>query len=831
MKKVKIRGRVTALFKFPDFKDENKNRTAHFLFLVICFALPGSLVILLVSIIFDWHEGVTASLTGFPLFIASFLFMHFKKLQTASLITLLALLLAALISIYYGTNIYDSALLIIPIVIILSGFLLQGVSFTIFSFISLLLFTADVMLSWHNFQKLPRPGTFYGRLILTLIFFTFILTIMKFFINYLVAVIEKSKINEEKFRTFTEKLEFGIFTYTEDGYFNYANDYASKMMGYSREELTRKKYIEFIHPDYRKLVEERAKARLSGENAIDNYELKVIFKDGSVHWVTLSANRINIQGKPLGLAGVFEITRRKELEQQLMEEKEQLLVTLRSIGDGVIVTDVNGSIVLLNRVAEKLTGWKTEAASGKALKDIFKVYNKLTGEELQNPVNRVKVSESVFNLTDNSVLISRDESEILIADSCAPIRDRESRIIGTVIVFRDITEKKKIEEQLEKARKLESLGILAGGIAHDFNNLLTGILGNISLMQMYLEGNSDSRLLESIKEAKKAAKRAGNLTQQLLTFSKGGSPILEVASLDSIIRENASFILSGSNVGYTINSEDNLWKVNIDTGQISQVIQNLVLNADQAMPHGGRIEINTRNISLGETQIIYGVNIPKGDYVSVEITDQGAGIPEEIQDKIYDPYFTTKETGNGLGLSTVYSIIKQHKCYIGFESYPGKGTTFYLYFPIADSGQIKRSRKEIKTAAAYNEPKALSGTVLIMDDEESVRKVAARMLKKLNFTADTAADGREALEKYRESMETGKKYNIVLLDLTVPGGMGGKETAAKILGIDHDACIIATSGYSNDPIMANYEDYGFKTVLKKPYDFEEIKSTIAGLLK
>jgi PAS domain S-box-containing protein len=487
---------------------------------------------------------------------------------------------------------------------------------------------------------------------------------------------------------------------------NYANDYFCTKTGYSREELLSKHFIELIHPDHKQLVMERAISRLSGDDVIDNYEIKVIFKDGSTHWIALSANKVNVQDKLLGLGGIFDITRRKELEQQILEEKEQL----------------------------------------------------------------------------------------------------------------------------EKAKKLESLGILAGGIAHDFNNLLTGILGNISLIDHYLEENNTTEIKASLRDVQQVVKRASNLTNQLLTFSKGGSPILKVVSLENIIRENTSFVLSGSNVNFNILTDTNLWYVNIDAGQISQAIQNLVINADQAMPNGGRIDIKLENIPLKHKKKVNGAEIPIGDYVLIEIKDSGQGISKEIINKIFDPYFTTKQKGNGLGLATVYSIIEQHGGYIYVESEQTQGTIFSLYLPKASKQNIEIKSEHSVPIMKTDNYSENQKKILIMDDEKSVQIVVEKMFMKLNFKVDLTNDGSIALERFKESLSSGEKYDIVLLDLTVPGGMGGKETISHIIKLDPTVFAIATSGYSNDPVLADYELHGFKEILKKPFTFTEIKKIVQKLI-
>ena len=360
---------------------------------------------------------------------------------------------------------------------------------------------------------------------------------------------------------------------------------------------------------------------------------------------------------------IHDITARKMAQEALAGEKERLAVTLRSIGDGVVTTDTSGNVVLLNKIAENLIGWSQAEAAGKHLDEVFTIINEKTRQKAENTVARVLTTGCIGELANHTILISRDGKERIIADSAAPIRDKESRIVGAVLVFRDITEKRKMEEELLKAQKLESIGILAGGIAHDFNNLLTAILGNISLSKMYV--SVGDKIHQKLCEAEKASLRARDLTQQLLTFSRGGAPVKKTSSIAEIIRDSTAFSLSGSKVTCTFSIPDDLWLVEVDDGQISQVINNIILNAEQAMPAGGVIEVACRNVQVGADD---NLPLPDGRYILLTISDQGEGIPEEALPRIFDPYFTTKDRGKGLGLSTVYSIVQNHDGHITVSS-------------------------------------------------------------------------------------------------------------------------------------------------------------------
>ena len=512
------------------------------------------------------------------------------------------------------------------------------------------------------------------------------------------------------------------------------------------------------------------------------------------------------------------VMQRRLAEEALAGERERLAVTLRSIGDGVIATDTEGKIVLVNKVAEQLTGWSQEEAVGKPLRDVFHIVNERTRKECENPVEKVVRTGVTAGLANHTVLVSRDGTERILKDSGAPIRDRESRIVGVVLVFRDITRERKIEEELTKAEKLESVGVLAGGIAHDFNNILTAILGNIIVARM--SGKPGEKAHDLLTEAEKASLQARDLTRQLLTFSRGGAPIRNPASIKQLLEETAGFSLRGSNARGIVKIPDDLWPVDIDEGQISQVINNLVINADQAMPKGGLIRVSAENVRIGDG---HALPLAKGKYVKLSIKDEGVGISKENLPLIFDPYFTTKQKGSGLGLSVSYSIVRNHDGHISVESSIGKGTTFCVYLPA--TGKEPPSRKN-QALPAFKQ----KVSVLFMDDDEMVLRSSSVMLEKLGCEVVTVKDGAGALATYRKAKKSGRPFDVVIMDLTVAGGEGGRETIGKLLKIDPGARAIVSSGYSTDPILANFRQFGFSDCLAKPYGIEEMRSKISGVL-
>jgi nitrogen-specific signal transduction histidine kinase len=389
-----------------------------------------------------------------------------------------------------------------------------------------------------------------------------------------------------------------------------------------------------------------------------------------------------------------------------------------------------------------------------------------------------------------------------------------------VLVFRDVTEQQRLEQELVRATRLESVGVLAGGIAHDFNNILTAVMGNLALA--LLDIPDDSPANATLRSAEKAALRARDLTQQLLTFAKGGEPVRAAVQLEAIVREMAAFALHGSQVKAFYDMAPNLWPADADKGQIGRVVQNLVINAVQAMPRGGTLRIMARNDPL-DAQSHPG--LAPGDYIQIAITDTGEGIKQENLARIFDPYFTTKQTGTGLGLAAVYSIVKKHRGHIDVESQMGHGTTFRLWLPA-----LREELAKLDTRTPWDVPDLLTGRVLFMDDEQIIRDMAAMLLKRFGLTVDCAEDGAEAVAKYQAALAARSRYDLVIMDLTVPGGMGGLAALGRLREIDPSVRAVVSSGYSSDPVLANYRAHGFVAVIAKPYEVNELARILREVL-
>ncbi len=568
---------------------------------------------------------------------------------------------------------------------------------------------------------------------------------------------------------------------------------------------------------------------LFAEEVQDGPDLSVYKTLGQVVGAALSRARLTEEAREtserltraLAEAG-WAMKKLREARRQYREEKERLAVTLESIGDAVIASDTEGRITLFNAAAESLTGWKADEAQGKLLSEVLPLIR--TSEEAASfdPVAWVLQRKKALELANDLEVRSRDGRRKQVGLSAAPIPGKDEEIVGVILAVRDLTYQKRMEAEVLRVRKLDSVRILAGGIAHDFNNIMMGILGNLNLAKMFV--HQPEKVEQRLAEAEKAVNRAKELTQQLLTVAKGGTPVRKTVSIPDLVKENADFALSGSNIRLKMEIAEDLWPVDGDVGQISQVISNLLINARQAMPEGGTIWVRARNEVISEDQ---GIPVPEGRYVHIEIQDTGVGIKEEHLDRIFDPYFTTKdrgsEKGTGLGLAIVYSIVRRHGGGVQVESREGEGTCFHLYLPAGEESPVVLDDDELPL-------KKGKGRILVMDDEESVLNIVQEMLSHLGYQVDLAFDGTEAVRLYKKAKAEGKPYDVVILDLTVRGGMGARGALDEIRRFDPDVRAIVSSGYVQDDIIDRYMEHGFLGVITKPYTIRKLGETLHRVL-
>ena len=622
--------------------------------------------------------------------------------------------------------------------------------------------------------------------------------------------------SEQHYRNLADAMPQMVWTSTGDGRITYCNQRWFSYTGFSFEDSMAGGLDRLGHPQ----DPQPWRTALSGATPVSAEVRLRRGRDGGYRWHLIQlVPELDTGGDVIAWVGTaVDIDDLKRLEQTLVSEKEQLSVTLRSLAEGVITTDTEARVVMMNRAAESMTGWTQAEAQGRPLTDILRVEHK--GDRAFDPAveHVLKTGEPVERGGDIA-LIARNGEQRMIEKTSAPIRDSNNEILGVVLVFRDVSARQQLEEERLKASKLESIGLLAGAIAHDFNNILTAILGNISLAKLYT--GPEDKIFDRLNEAEKASLWAKDLTHQLLTFAKGGAPVKKTIAIGEVLKDSAQFASRGSFTVCDFDLATDLWTVDADEGQMRQVVHNLVLNAQQAMPNGGRVAIAAQNISLPQAN---NLGLAGGRYVKIKVEDAGVGIPAEFLSKIFDPYFTTKQRGSGLGLATTYSIVAKHQGLITVESQVGRGTTFWIYLPA--------SQKAIATAAQGPTPKGDgSGRLLVMDDESFIRDLLTRLFTHFGYEVDSAADGDTAVAMYRTAYEAKHPYDLVIMDLVIPGGIGGREAIAQLRAIDPNVCALVSSGYSNDPIMSNYDQYGFAEAVAKPYKNEELRAVVERVIR
>jgi len=559
-------------------------------------------------------------------------------------------------------------------------------------------------------------------------------------------------------------------------------------------------------------------------------EIKLLRKDNELQGLELRHQRLWRNSLTIGivllaliaLAGWHRfLSKRREIQDRqrtdaaLLQSMERYRHLFERNLAGVFQTDRNGTISTTNQAFAAMLGYRdTDELRGRSITDLA-----TEPHEIDRFLQELSVRREIHNR--ELTMTARGGQTVTLLMNAGRIDDTtgEGELIEGIAI--DISDRNRAEEdrrrlelQLQQGQKLESLGVLAGGIAHDFNNMLMAILSNISLAKR--SAADSQKTLRRLNEAEEVCLRATGLTQQLLTFSKGGRPIRKTAPIAGLVEEAASFAARGSHCSLDCRQESDIWPAEIDEGQIVQVIQNLVLNAIQAMPDGGTITVTTNNTHLIEGDV---PTLEAGRFVQIEVIDTGVGISDSHVDRIFDPFFTTKTGGSGLGLATAFSIVRSHGGAIVVRSEPDRGSRFTIFIPASD-------RAQVDTEARVEDSVQGHGRLLIMDDDEAVRSAAAELLETIGYKVDTAADGSAAIKLYTQAMDSDSPFDAVILDLTVPEGVGGRETMTRLLEIDPKVKAIVSSGYSTDPVMANYREHGFSGVAVKPYRLAELAQTL-----
>ncbi|MGR3319370.1 MAG: PAS domain-containing hybrid sensor histidine kinase/response regulator [Candidatus Anammoxibacter sp.] len=608
------------------------------------------------------------------------------------------------------------------------------------------------------------------------------------------------------------------------GDIEYVNPQFTKTSGYSKDEV----------------IGRNPRILKSGEQPYDvyvrlwstitaGYEWKGRFcnkkKNGELYWEYQSVSPIKDEnGDIINFVSVkIDDTERMRAEEDAHKSDRRFARMLEVSEDAIVSIDEGQKIIIFNKGAERVFGYTADEIRGKTIETLiperFRTNHKKNVEDFgRSETESVRLNDRQYDLFGRKKNGDEFPAEISISKF-----EEDGKMIFTAVVH-DITLRRKMEEEAFKAQKLESVGILAGGIAHDFNNILTAILGNTNLADILIKTGDRDKATEALSNIERASVRARDLTQQLLTFSKGGTPVKNTVSITGIIKESSGFALKGSNVKCEFSITEDLWPVEVDEGQINQVINNIVINAEQVMPHGGTLKIDAKNVTKVDKELVTALKNRK--HIKISITDQGSGIKKEHLPNIFDPYFTTKQTGSGLGLASSYSIIKKHGGIITVESEPGVGSTFHIYLPAS----TKTVKKEEETLDLPIAAIAGSGKILIMDDNDAIRDMGSETLGFIGYEVECAEDGDKAIDMYKKAMDSGNPFDVVIMDLTIPGGMGGKEAIKELHKIDAKAKAIVFSGYSNDPIMSAYEQFGFKGVIGKPFELKAMNEVLKRVM-
>lgn len=639
--------------------------------------------------------------------------------------------------------------------------------------------------------------------------------------------LETLKKNEERLDIALSVNNDGIFDLDTDTLDVFFDDRFYSIAGYTPGDFPSKfeEWTKRIHPDDQLRIESTLKQFLAG--AIEVFDVEYRFKKKDNNWMWLRSrvkivNR-NVSQQAKRIIGTnTDITERKIAETELRKNEENLKVTLNSIGDAVITTDINGNITRMNPVAEKLTGWSVSESFGQRLTTVFKIINAVTREVVSNPVEKVLASGEIVGLANHTMLIAKDGREFHIADSGAPIKTDSGPIIGVVLVFRDVTSDYMLQVQLRHSQKMDAVGQLASGVAHDFNNMLGGILMSAGLLNKHIGSKPEAQ--RPLKLICESAKHAADLTQKLLTFSRKENKETTQIDLHSVIRDTASLLETtlDKRIALTLNlSAENTYVLG-DHALLQSCILNLSINASHAMPNGGEITLTTKNIYLDEEFCKQNpFQIKQGMFIQLEVKDTGTGIAPEYLTKIFEPFFTTKPQGQGtgLGLSTVFGTVQQHQGAISVSSIVNVGTTFQIYLPTIDVNIRLNDTQEYF-------PKKGDGLILFVDDESVFRETVKETFEDLGYKVMTAINGLNAIEIYEKSYY---KIDLVILDMMMPG-MNGLDCFIAMKKINPKVKAILATGYIKENDLETFKSEGINALIHKPYLSNELVKKVENVL-
>jgi two-component system cell cycle sensor histidine kinase/response regulator CckA len=628
--------------------------------------------------------------------------------------------------------------------------------------------------------------------------------------------------SRERYRTLYDETPILMHSIDRNGRLVDVNNHWLRVMGYERDEVLGRNVTDFYTEASRQYALNVIQPAFFRDGSCTDISFQFVKKNGELIDVLLSATgERDAEGTVICSRGVIQdVTKQKRTEETVRQSEQLFRSIIDTVDEGFILLDREFRILTANRSYCEQYGVTETEIIGRHCYEISH-HRSTPCYENDEECAIKRVYETGKPCTAMHTHEDKDGNIRHIEARGFPLVNTRGEITSSIEVIHDITDRYRLEAEQLKAQKMEAIGTLAGGIAHDFNNLLQGVFGFLSLAKMDIDSRDEA--LGALEQAEKALVLSKQLAMQLLTFAKGGKPVKQPVSLERVIKDSTKFALSGSRCKWHVHFEEGLWLSEADQGQIGQVIQNIVLNANQAMPKGGRIEIIAKNVTLPDPGLA--LNLPPGKYISIVISDNGPGIAAQHLSKIFDPYFTTKQMGSGLGLATSYSIIKNHDGVLEVTSEPGKGTCFSIYLP---ASELPVETKGPEPQPAVSEK--TRGKILVMDDDELIRNVAGQMIRSFGHEVAFAEHGKEAVSKYRQAMEQGDPFDVVILDLTIRGGMGGYETIRELLEIDPKVKAVVSSGYSNDTVLSDFKTHGFVACLNKPYALKNLQEMLQGLL-